>query len=95
MKKTNFSFHKRNHGTLPESIAIVPLKDDVIFPHLILPLSLAGEGLVKAVNDAVSKNEFIGIVALKYDVDLPKPEDFYLSKNQKIFKVLKNAAPKT
>lgn len=77
MKKTNFSFHKRNHGTLPESIAIVPLKDDVIFPHLILPLSLAGEGLVKAVNDAVSKNEFIGIVALKYDVDLPKPEDFY------------------
>ncbi len=77
MKKTNFSFHKRNHGTLPESIAIVPLKDDVIFPHLILPLSLAGEGLVKAVNDAVSKNEFIGIVALKYDVALPKPEDFY------------------
>lgn len=77
MKKTNFSFHKRNYGTLPEIITVIPLKDDVIFPHLILPLSLTGEGLVKAVNEAVSKNEFIGIVALKYDVDLPKPDDFY------------------
>ena len=77
MKKANFSFHKRNGGTLPEIITIIPLKNDVVFPHLILPLSLNGEGLVKAINDAVSKNEFIGIVALKYDVDLPKPNDFY------------------
>ncbi|MBE7445277.1 MAG: endopeptidase La [Planctomycetia bacterium] len=77
MEKTNFSFHKMNYGTLPESITVVPLKDDVIFPHAILPLFLTGEGLVKAVNEAVSRNECIGVVALKYDVDLPKPDDFY------------------
>src|SRR5574341_1736042 len=77
MKKTDFSFHKRNHGTLPEIITVIPLKEDVVFPHLILPLSLTGEGLVKAINAAVSKNEVIGIVALKYDVALPKSNDFY------------------
>lgn len=77
MEKTNFSFHKMNYGTLPESITVVPLKDDVIFPHAILPLFLTGEGLVKAVNEAVSRNECIGVVALKHDVDLPKPDDFY------------------
>ncbi|HHT9129555.1 MAG TPA: endopeptidase La [Candidatus Brocadiaceae bacterium] len=77
MQKAKFSFRKRDDGTLPEIISIIPLKEDVVFPHLILPLSLTGEGLVKAVNEAVSKSELIGIVALKYDVDLPKPNDFY------------------
>lgn len=76
MKKTRFSFHKRGDGTLPEIITIIPLKDNVVFPHLILPLDLTGEGLVKAINDAVSKNEFIGIVALKCTVDAPTPTDY-------------------
>ncbi|GAN32825.1 MAG: endopeptidase La [Candidatus Brocadia sp. AMX2] len=77
MRKTKVSFHKRGDGTLPEIITIIPLKDDVVFPHLILPLDLTGEGLVKAINDATIKNEFIGVVALKYGVDSPKPNDFY------------------
>ncbi len=77
MKKAKISIHKRADGTLPEIITLIPLKDDVVFPHLILPLSLHGEGLAKAINNAASRNEFIGIVALKYDVDSPKPGDFY------------------
>jgi ATP-dependent Lon protease len=77
MKKAKVSFRKRGDGTLPEIITIIPLKNDVVFPHLILPLSLTGEELVKAINDAISKNEFIGIVALRYDVVSPKPSDFY------------------
>jgi ATP-dependent Lon protease len=77
MDKAKFSFHKRDNVNLPEIINIIPLRDDVIFPHLILPLSLSGEELVTAINEAASKNELIGIVALKYDVDLPAPADLY------------------
>lgn len=62
---------------LPEIIAIVPIKNDVVFPQLILPLEITGEGLIKAINEAIAKNEFIGIVALRYDIDLPEPTDFY------------------
>lgn len=77
MDKAKFSFHKRDNVNLPEIINIIPLRDDVIFPHLILPLSLSGEELVTVMNEATSKNELIGIVALRYDVDLPAPADLY------------------
>ncbi|HHT9123252.1 MAG TPA: endopeptidase La [Candidatus Wunengus sp. YC63] len=76
-KKAKFSFHRRDDGVLPEVISIIPLKDDVVFPHLIRPLSLSGEETVKALNEAISRNELIGIVALKYDVESPKHTDFY------------------
>ena len=76
-KKAKFSFHRRDDGILPEVISIIPLKDDVVFPHLIRPLSLSGEETVKALNEAISRNELIGIVALKYDVESPKHTDFY------------------
>ncbi len=76
-KKAKFSFHKRDDGILPEIVSIIPLKDDVVFPHLIRPLSLSGEETVKALNEAVSRNELIGLVALKYDVESPKHTDFY------------------
>ncbi|OHC11967.1 MAG: hypothetical protein A3K50_06095 [Planctomycetes bacterium RIFOXYD12_FULL_42_12] len=61
-KKAKFSFHRRDDGILPEIISIIPLKDDVVFPHLIRPLSLSGEETVKALNEAISRNELIGIV---------------------------------
>ena len=76
-KKAKFSFHRRDDGILPEIVSIIPLKDDVVFPHLIRPLSLSGEETVKALNEAISRNELIGIVALKYDVESPKHTDFY------------------
>jgi len=76
-KKAKFTFHRRDDGILPEIISIIPLKDDVVFPHLIRPLSLSGEETVKALNEAISRNELIGIVALKYDVESPKHTDFY------------------
>ena len=76
-QKAKFSFHRRDDGILPEVISIIPLKDDVVFPHLIRPLSLSGEETVKALNEAISRNELIGIVALKYDVESPKHTDFY------------------
>ncbi|MBI2469936.1 MAG: endopeptidase La [Planctomycetes bacterium] len=76
-KKAKFSFHRRDDGILPEIISIIPLKDDVVFPHLIRPISLSGEETVKALNEAISRNELIGIVALKYNVESPKHTDFY------------------
>src|SRR3989304_6445226 len=87
-KKAKFSLHRRDDGVLPEVISIIPLKDDVVFPHLIRPLSLSGAETVKALNEAISRNDLIGIVALKYDVESPKPTDFYdVGTAAKIFQV--------
>ena len=77
MDTMDFSLHKRDDSILTETINIIPAEDDVFFPHLIRPLTLFGAGMVKAVNAAVSKNELIGIVSLKYNVEQPKHTDFY------------------
>lgn len=93
MDKAGFSFNKQEGVNLPEIINIIPLRGDVIFPHLILPLSLTGEELVMAVNEAISKNELIGIVAQKYDVDLPKPADLYdIGTAVRVVKVLESTS---
>ncbi|MCF6157680.1 MAG: endopeptidase La [wastewater metagenome] len=76
-KKKKFSFYRRDTIVLPEIITIIPLRDDVVFPHVIHPLSVAGEEMITAVNDAASRNKLIGIVTLRYDVESPKPADFY------------------
>src|SRR3989338_8944341 len=77
MDTMDFSLHKRDDSILTETINIIPAEDDVFLPHLIRPLTLFGAGMVKAVNAAVSKNELIGIVSLKYNVEQPKHTDFY------------------
>lgn len=93
MKKASFSVHKQSDGVLPEIITIIPIKNDVVFPHLILPLEITGEGLVKAIKEAIAKNEYVGIVALKYDIDLPEPTDFYeVGTAAKVVKVLESTS---
>lgn len=95
MDKSKFSFQKREDVILPEAIYILPVKGDVVFPHLIHPLSVAGEGRVKAINEAISRNELIGIVALKYDIELPKPSDFYdIGTATKVVKVFEATSDK-
>ncbi len=77
MEKSKFSVHKREYETLPETMMVVPLRGDVMFPHVVRQLNLIGEGITKAVTDAVSHDEFICIVTLRYDVESPKANDLY------------------
>ncbi|MBM4053291.1 MAG: endopeptidase La [Planctomycetes bacterium] len=78
MEKATFTLHRSDNGSpLPESIRIIPVKEDIVFPRLVRSLELNEKGLVKAINEAHAKKEYIGIVVLKYHVASPNPEDFY------------------
>jgi ATP-dependent Lon protease len=91
-QKTRFSFHKDSNLILPEIITIIPLKNDVVFPHVIHPLSLVGEEMVMAVNETTSRDELMGIVTLKYDIELPNQTDFYdIGTASKIIQVLESS----
>jgi len=91
MNNKTFSFHKREDIALPEIINIVPVKDDVVFPHMIHTVIVTGEERVKAVNEAVSRGELIGIVTVKYDIEAPKVTDFYtIGTAVKILKVFES-----
>ncbi|MCF6150479.1 MAG: endopeptidase La [Candidatus Kuenenia sp.] len=78
MEKATFTLHRSDDSSpLPQSIRIIPVKDDIVFPRLVRSIELRGKGLAQAITEAHAKNEFIGIVVLKYHVTSPKPEDFY------------------
>ena len=49
---------------VPDEISILPLRESVIYPMLIAPLSISREGGIKLIDDAVSgNNRVIGVVA--------------------------------
>ncbi|MGQ3683883.1 MAG: endopeptidase La [Candidatus Loosdrechtia sp.] len=94
-EKTRFSFHKDTNLILPEVITIIPLKNEVVFPQVIHPLSLTAGGTVRAINDAVSRNEMVGILTLKYDIESPNQADFYdIGTASKILEVLEYSVDK-
>ena len=49
---------------VPEEIPIMPLREMVIFPRMILPMIVGDERLVKLVDDTVVKDRFMGLVAI-------------------------------
>ncbi len=58
---------------VPDEISILPLRDSVIYPMLIAPLSITRDGGVKLIDDAVSgNNRVIGVVAQR-DPQLDEP----------------------
>ncbi len=52
-------------GSLPEEVPIMPLKEMVAFPKMILPMIVADERLVRLVDEAVVRDRFMGLVAVK------------------------------
>jgi ATP-dependent Lon protease len=51
--------------TLPEILPVLPVKDPVIFPRMIIPLMIADEAHLKLVDDALQKDKLIIVTLLK------------------------------
>jgi len=53
-------------GLIPDELSILPLRDNVLFPAVVAPLTVTREASVKLIDDAaVAENRIIGIVTLK------------------------------
>ena len=58
---------------------VLPLRDIVVFPHMIVPLFVGREKSVRALEDVMKEDKQILLVAQKVaSVDDPKPEDIHL-----------------
>src|SRR6476659_6276111 len=51
-----------NLSEIPGELAILPLRDTILFPHAILPLAVARESSVALVHDAVKERKVIGVI---------------------------------
>ena len=74
---------------LPEVLPILPLKNTVLFPGVIMPISIKREASLELINDA-KKERLIGVVSQRNDNDVPSKEDFYsIGVVARIIKILK------
>jgi ATP-dependent Lon protease len=65
--------------TIPDEIALLPLRDTVMFPILVSPISVSRDGSVKLIDEAVSAGDrIIGVVTLRdSSVEKPTAKDIY------------------
>jgi ATP-dependent Lon protease len=63
---------------IPTSLPILPVRDVVIFPYMILPLFVGRDVSIKAIEHAVGENKMIMLVSQKdVNVETPSREDLY------------------
>jgi ATP-dependent Lon protease len=63
---------------IPESLPMLPVRDVVVFPYMILPLFVGREASIKAVNEALSGNRLIFLSSQKeIRDDNPAPEGIF------------------
>src|SRR5687768_18297345 len=50
---------------VPGEIALLPLRNTVLFPGVVLPITVGRDKSIKAVNDAYKADKLVGVVAQK------------------------------
>ncbi len=63
---------------IPEDLPILPIRESVLFPKMLLPLMVSQERHIKLIDAALLANKMIGIAAIRNKgVTEVKPEDLY------------------
>ncbi|HAM49614.1 MAG TPA: endopeptidase La, partial [Nitrospiraceae bacterium] len=63
---------------IPDTLPVLPVRDIVVFPYMILPLFVGREMSIKAIDHALSTNRMVMLVAQKdLNVENPTPEELY------------------
>ena len=81
--------------TIPEELPILPVRDAVIFPNAVIPLTVGRESSVKLIND-VQQGDGMLVVLTQRDkhVDSPAPADLYdIGTVSMVHRVMKTNAP--
>ncbi len=69
---------EQERGSLPAELPVIALKNTVLFPNVVLPITVAREKSVKAIAEAQGSNKWIGVVAQRDSShESPKPDDIY------------------
>jgi ATP-dependent Lon protease len=62
-----------NSLIIPDELALLPLRNTVLFPGVVLPITVGRDKSIKAVNDAYRGDKLIGVIAQK-DSNIEDPE---------------------
>jgi ATP-dependent Lon protease len=80
-----------NNESLPESLPILPLRNTVLFPGVVIPITAGRDASIKLINDANKGGKVIGVVSqIDESVENPTAKDIYKTGTvARIHKVLK------
>ncbi|HXV36062.1 MAG TPA: endopeptidase La [Myxococcota bacterium] len=63
---------------IPDELPVLPLRDMVVFPYMVLPLFVARERSIAAIEDALAGDRLLLVVAQRDGgVEAPEPDDLY------------------
>jgi len=63
---------------LPASVGVLPLRDMVAFPDMLVPLGVTQQWSIDLINEVLSGDRTIAMVAMRNpDVERPGPDDLY------------------
>lgn len=61
---------------IPDELPILPLRNTVLFPGVVLPITVGRDKSIKAVTDAYKADKLIGVIAQKdSNIEEPEPKD--------------------
>ena len=80
-----------NKEEIPTELSILPLRNMVLFPGVVIPITAGRDKSIKLINEALDGNKTIGVVAqLNEEVEVPGGNDVYrFGTVAKILKTLK------
>ena len=73
---------------IPDTIALLPLRNTVLFPGVVLPITVSRDKSIKAVNDAYKGDKLIGVISQK-DIAVEDPEAKDLCNIGTVAKIIK------
>ena len=73
---------------VPDEISLLPLRNTVLFPGVVLPITVGRDKSIRAVNDAYKGDKLIGVIAQK-DSNIEDPETKDLEAVGTIAKIIK------
>ncbi len=69
---------KESPAEIPDVIPLLPIRDIVIYPYMMLPLFVGRDISIRAVDEALSRDRLIFLVAQRNSAeDNPNPDDIY------------------
>src|SRR6201997_1447300 len=77
-----------NNEMLPDVLAILPLRNTVLFPGVVIPITVGSDKSIKLIRDANKGNRMIGVVA-QQDVSIEDPAFAQLNKTGTIALIIK------
>ncbi|MBE0637592.1 MAG: endopeptidase La [Bacteroidales bacterium] len=67
-----------NSEDVPETLPILPLRNTVLFPGVVIPITVGRDKSIRLVREAYNKKKPIGVIAQREaEIEDPKPEDLF------------------